>query len=91
MDLQALLTEPFDGARSAASAKSIEKSLILPTTPITIEVDPVRIQQVVSNLLTNAVRFSEHGGRVSLAATVDATHFFLQVRDEGKGIGLAGC
>lgn len=87
VELQATLAQAFDGIRPAAATKGVNLELILPPKPITVEIDAVRIQQVVSNLLNNAIRFSEPGGRVSLSATVDATHFFLQVRDNGAGIG----
>lgn len=87
VELQSTVLRALETVRDAARSKGVELSILLPPTPIKVEIDPVRIQQVVSNLLTNAIRYTDAGGKVWLTATVDATHFFLQVRDNGIGIG----
>lgn len=86
-ELQAVLIEAFEVVLPTAHSKDIELTILVPPSPIEVEVDPGRIRQVVTNLLTNAVRFTDAGGHVSLSSTVDATHFFIQVRDDGIGIG----
>jgi CheY-like chemotaxis protein/anti-sigma regulatory factor (Ser/Thr protein kinase) len=48
--------------------------------------DPVRLQQVVANLLTNAVRHSDPGGRVELVVRREDGHAVLSLRDHGTGI-----
>jgi len=48
--------------------------------------DPGRIEQVVTNLVSNAVRYSPHGGRVDLQAWTEGGELALRVRDEGVGI-----
>jgi PAS domain S-box-containing protein len=49
--------------------------------------DPVRIAQVVANLLTNAARYTEPGGRIALSCDLlDDAHFTIRVRDNGRGI-----
>ena len=50
------------------------------------EVDPVRLAQVVSNLLTNAARYTPEGGRVDLHAWHEEGHVVIRVRDDGIGI-----
>jgi signal transduction histidine kinase len=54
-----------------------------------VHVDPERIMQVLNNLITNAIRFTPAGGRITLAATADADRVYLQVRDTGVGIPAA--
>ena len=58
----------------------------LPDRPVRLEVDPVRIAQVVLNLLNNAAKFTQKGGRIELAATVEDADAVIVVRDSGVGI-----
>jgi two-component system sensor histidine kinase BaeS len=52
-----------------------------------IEVDPVRIREVLANLVANALRHTPAGGRITVAGSVDAGHWLrLEVRDTGTGI-----
>jgi signal transduction histidine kinase len=51
-----------------------------------IEVDSVRISQVVSNLLTNAAKYTDPGGRITLSTGVEGDTFIVQVQDNGIGI-----
>lgn len=53
---------------------------------VLIDADPVRIEQVVWNLLTNALKFTPAGGRVDVALSVAHGLAELQVRDSGRGI-----
>jgi two-component system CheB/CheR fusion protein len=54
--------------------------------PLGVDGDPVRLQQVVGNLLANAVRYSAPGGRIWLGASLRGDEVTLSVRDEGCGI-----
>jgi len=56
-----------------------------PDLPV-VEVDPVRIEQVVRNLLENAVKYSPEGGAVTVFGGVGAEEVMIVVRDEGIGI-----
>ncbi len=62
--------------------------LDLPEVPVWVEGDPTRLTQVLDNLLTNAVKFSNRGGRVEARLWVDdpARQAVLAVRDTGIGI-----
>jgi CheY-like chemotaxis protein len=57
-----------------------------PSTPIHVEVDPVRITQVITNLLTNAAKYTPGGGLIYLGARLEAKHLALYVRDNGVGL-----
>ncbi len=58
----------------------------VPRTGFSIDADPVRLAQVVSNLLTNAAKYSESSGRISIRAEHDGDEIVLRVRDTGMGI-----
>jgi CheY-like chemotaxis protein len=63
-----------------------EFSLSLPNTPVRLEADPVRLAQVLTNLLTNASKYTESGGRVSLSAERHGDEVVVRVSDTGIGI-----
>jgi CheY-like chemotaxis protein len=61
-------------------------SVQLPEQPVWVEVDPVRLTQVVCNLLTNAARYTDPGGDIRVACRRDGEQVYLEVRDNGRGI-----
>ena len=84
--LQHLLQDAADSSRHAAEEKSISLLCAYPPVPIAVEVDPARMNQVVVNLLNNAIKFTPPGGRVTLLGNVDESHFIVKVQDTGIGI-----
>jgi CheY-like chemotaxis protein len=54
--------------------------------PVIVEADPVRLAQVVSNLLNNAAKYTDPGGQISLTVRVDGAWIEASVRDTGIGI-----
>ncbi len=58
----------------------------LPSAPLRMSADPVRLAEVVSNLLNNAAKFTPSGGRIELSADVDADGVFVRVADNGVGL-----
>lgn len=60
----------------------------LPDEPIVLDVDPIRIAQVVSNLLNNAAKYTPAGGKITLRAQRDGDHVRISVIDNGAGIDL---
>jgi signal transduction histidine kinase/AraC-like DNA-binding protein len=86
VDLHALLTDVFEStARSQIGARAVEWRLELPAHLPTIVADPLRVQQIVLNLLSNAVRFTEHG-HIALGAAVGDEDVSIWVEDTGVGI-----
>jgi len=53
---------------------------------VTVDADPTRVQQVVANLLSNALKFTPAGGRVKLGLSVDGRDAAVEVSDTGPGI-----
>ncbi|MBV9926602.1 MAG: PAS domain-containing protein [Acidobacteria bacterium] len=85
VDLTEVVLAALETVRPAAEARNI---LLRSELKPGVEVwgDPVRLQQVVWNLLTNAVKFTPPGGRVSVSAGRLLTHARVEVSDTGQGI-----
>jgi len=85
-----LVSTAVEAHRQGLTAGQLTLHVELPDAPVVLDVDPTRFVQVVSNLLHNAVKFTDAGGQVRLVAktvpTVDATELELTVSDTGIGI-----
>lgn len=70
------------------AADFVDKGVVLESelAPVTIEGDPDRLAQVVANLLSNALRYTEPGGRVLLRVAAEEAEAVLEVIDSGIGI-----
>jgi two-component system CheB/CheR fusion protein len=86
MDWAATVRTIAQAMQEEASAKGLTLALELPAKPVMLDADPVRIEQVVWNLLSNALKFTPAGGRVEVQLCCEGTHAELQVRDSGQGI-----
>jgi PAS domain S-box-containing protein len=60
--------------------------VLLPTAPVVLEADRVRLTQVLANLLTNASKFSDPDSRVWVKAVVEGDEAVIRVEDHGRGI-----
>jgi PAS domain S-box-containing protein len=85
VDLPALLETVIDSVRPAADAKAIRLEITAPRGIILIG-DSDRLQQIFSNLLTNAVKFTPRGGLIQVRVTRSGSHAQIQVIDNGEGI-----
>lgn len=61
-------------------------ALQTPEHPVLVHADPLRIEQVVNNLVSNAVKYAPRGGRVDVTVSEGSSEAILAVRDEGIGI-----
>ena len=88
VDLGGILQEAAETARPAASAKNI--ALIVEADPPQRALaDRLQLLRIVDNLVTNAVKFTPHGGTVRLAARSEGRTAILEVTDTGHGIPAA--
>jgi len=86
LDLGAIVEQALDTCRSAAEAQHHELEVHRSQEPVTLEADPVRLTQAVSNLLSNAVRYTDDGGHIVVRWGVDEGQAFFRVKDTGRGI-----
>jgi len=86
LDLVGVLRAAADAARHAFVEAGTRLELELPPGPLTVDGDEDRIAQVVGNLLHNAAKFTQPGGRVTLSAEALGGGIELRVRDDGIGL-----
>ena len=85
-ELRELVDTAVETVRPALGEKDQRLLVELPDKPVWLQVDRVRLTQVLCNLLGNASRYSERGLRIWLRAQADAGGVTIAVRDEGIGI-----
>jgi signal transduction histidine kinase/ActR/RegA family two-component response regulator len=86
VDLTAVINAALDASRPAAQAKGLRLQAVLDPRAGSIVGDPNRLQQVVWNLLTNSVKFTERGGRIQVHLQRVDSHVEIVVSDSGQGI-----
>jgi CheY-like chemotaxis protein len=75
-------------ARPLLDAKRHKLHVSLPTESVKLEADPLRLSQVIGNLLTNAAKYTDPEGNIALTARLENAELVISIRDDG--IGLAG-
>jgi two-component system CheB/CheR fusion protein len=84
--LQPLLQDMALAVQDRAQAKGLTLEVMLATAPIVVTADPSRLQQIVLNLLDNAVKYTPSGGTIWLKTTEEASDAVIRVEDNGMGI-----
>jgi signal transduction histidine kinase len=87
--LAAVIESALETAGPLLLGRRQEFELIVPETPVLLHVDPMRLAQVLSNLLSNAAKYTEPGGRIRLEAVRDGEDVVVSVVDSGIGIRAA--
>ncbi len=85
--LAKIVEDAVEMARPLFDARRHTLEVELPAEPLWLDADPLRIAQVLGNLLTNAAKFTDVGGRITLTAAREGSDVALSVTD--SGIGLA--
>jgi PAS domain S-box-containing protein len=85
--LESIVTDALDVAQPLIERKGHALQVSLPQQPITLVADGIRLAQVLSNLLTNAAKYTDAGGRIALS--VELTEDWLSICVEDTGVGLA--
>jgi signal transduction histidine kinase/ActR/RegA family two-component response regulator len=86
LDLRALVLQAVEDVRPASDERRHRLTVSLPPEPLPLSADATRVRQIAVNLLTNAVKYTEPGGRIELTARRDGDQHVLAVRDSGVGI-----
>jgi PAS domain S-box-containing protein len=85
VDLSQMLEKALDSVRPAAAVKGVRiEAMIKPSFPV--KGDPDRLQQILWNLFSNAIRFTPQGGKMQVALERVSSHLEVSVSDTGEGI-----
>ena len=85
-DLNSAVKAAVDTVRASAASRNIELSMTLWPTSLVVMGEPVRLQQIAWNLVSNAIKFTDPGGKVNITTQPDSKHALLTVVDTGVGI-----
>jgi PAS domain S-box-containing protein len=85
-ELAAAVNVAIETARPVIDAKRHMLSIDLPHQPVRFTADPLRVAQVLSNLLTNAAKYTDPEGQIRLSASCEADQLVIRVADSGVGI-----
>ncbi len=86
VDLGVAVSRAVDSARPLIEARRHQLKVATPDRPVFLDADSARLEQVLSNLLNNAAKYTEPGGRIELDAGREGDQAFVRVRDTGVGI-----
>ena len=85
VELQRVVEETLLAAKPAADAKEVALTFD-PGRAVTVRGDERRLRQIVWNLVTNAIKFTDRGGRVEVSVSASAPMARVEVKDTGRGI-----
>src|SRR5947209_6431920 len=86
MDIRGIAERALETVRPLLDERKHELSVSLPPEPIWLHADPTRLEQVVVNVLHNAAKYTDVGGRIALTIQQEDDKAVLRVRDNGTGI-----
>ncbi len=84
--LAAVVDEAVSASRPTMDTRLQHFRLQLPSQPIVLEADPIRLVQILCNLLDNASKYTPGGGEISLAASIEEETVVIRIADNGIGI-----
>jgi signal transduction histidine kinase len=86
VDLTAIMTQALECARPALESRGHRLETCYSEAPVLVEADPFRMEQVFVNLLTNAAKYTDPGGRICVTLGHRDRHAVVSVCDNGKGL-----
>lgn len=84
-----VVSEAVESNRPLFESARHEVSVSLPDDPLWVEADPVRLSQIFGNVVHNAIKYTDPGGRIEVSARACGAHVEVRVRDNGIGISTA--
>jgi signal transduction histidine kinase len=86
LDLREIVSDSLELVTVLAAERKQQLTVRLPDSPVGVMVDPTRMRQVFSNLLTNAHKYTPPGGSIAVTVAADDGSAVVSVRDTGEGI-----
>ncbi len=84
--LDSVVASAVDSQQAVMERAGHKLRVSLPQAPVLLEADPTRLEQIVSNLLDNAAKYTPDGGRIELSAELDGKDAVIRVKDNGVGL-----
>jgi signal transduction histidine kinase len=86
VDLCRVARQTLETLAESARSHDVSVELRFPNEPMSVSADPVRIDQIINNVLTNAIKYTPEKGHVIVALERDDCHAIVRVEDDGVGI-----
>ena len=86
VDLRGILRQSLETMQASAQMHEVAVELRMPDEPVAVNVDPVRADQIITNVLTNAIKYTPEGGHVAVTLECDGERARIRVKDDGVGI-----
>ena len=86
IDLSRVIQQAIETSRPMIQAAEHQLILSIPPSPVEVEADFTRLSQVFGNLLNNAAKYTDRGGRISVSMERDNNKAIVKIRDNGIGI-----
>lgn len=86
IDLRGIAKQALETLRESAKSHQVAVELRLPETPLRVNADPVRADQIITNVLTNAIKYTPEGGHVTVSLRQEENDALVCVEDDGVGI-----
>lgn len=86
LEMTTIINRAVETSRPAIDSRRHQLTLSLPPKGVRVEGDPTRLAQVLGNLLTNAAKYTEEDGEISLSCEIKNSEVVIRVRDNGMGI-----
>ncbi len=86
VDLASIIDRTVEGVRVLIDERGHQLTISLPANSVRVDGDPTRLEQVVTNLLNNAAKYTDTGGRIWLSVEQEDNEAVMRVRDSGIGI-----
>lgn len=86
VNIKAVIENSVDCVRTLTQQKGHALTVALPAEKVLVAGDMVRLEQIFTNLIQNAVKYTDRGGAIQITATADATHVTASIKDNGIGI-----
>jgi CheY-like chemotaxis protein/two-component sensor histidine kinase len=86
VEIASVVRTAIEASRPLIEGGGHHLAIVIPPEPITLDADPVRLAQVIANLLNNAAKYTDAGGQIWLTVRRDGDAVVVSVRDTGSGI-----